>query len=163
MELFEGHSEEALRLYEVGLAQNYVNDDVYFAPVIAARGDRIGTLGALLQQLRTEPQLLQALFRAFTDPTFRASDRQEALALVATVKDDDEAARGALWLLKDYGRMQQFFTDNPATIWARSDPEWLKSEARKRMITYWRLPDYWRAHGFPPQCKAAGAADFSCP
>jgi adenylate cyclase len=163
MELFEGRSEEALRLYEVGLAQNYVNDDVYFAPVIAARGDRIGTLGALLQQFRTQPQLLQALFRAITDPTFRAGDRQEALGLVATVKDDEEAARGALWLLGDYGRMQQFFTDNPATIWARSDPEWLKSEARKRMITYWRLPDYWRARGFPPQCKAVGAADFSCP
>lgn len=163
MELYEGHSEQALRAYEVGLAQNYVNDDVYFAPAIAARGDRVGALGALLQQFRAEPQLLQALFRAITDPTFNAADRQEALTLVATVKDDQEAARGALWLLKDYGRMQQFFTDNPASIWARTDPEWLRSEARKRMIMFWQLPQYWRAHGFPPQCKPLGAAEFACP
>ncbi len=163
MELFEGRSDEALRLYEVGLAQNYVNDDVYFAPAIAARGDRIGAIGALLQQFRTQPQLLQALFRAVTDASFAAGDRQEALALVAAVKDDQEAARGALWLLKDYGGMQQFFTDNPATTWARTDPQWLKSEARKRMIIYWHLPQYWRAHGFPPQCHPLGNADFACP
>ncbi|MDE2136866.1 MAG: hypothetical protein KGJ68_05470 [Gammaproteobacteria bacterium] len=163
MELFEGRSQEALRLYEVGLAQDYVNDDVYFAPAIAARGDRLGALGALLQQFRTQPQLLQALFRAVADPAFSAGDRHEALALVAGVKDDPEAARGALWLLKDYDRMQQFFTDNPASTWARTDPDWLKSAARRRMIVYWRLPGYWRAHGFPPQCKAVGTADFSCP
>jgi hypothetical protein len=140
-----------------------VNDDVYFAPAIAARGDRIGTLGALLQQFRAQPQLVQALFRAVTDPTFSADDRHEALGLVDSIKDQQEAARGALWLLKDYAGMQQLFTDNPATLWARTDPEWLKSEARKRMIMYWRLPEYWRAHGFPPQCKAVGSADFSCP
>ncbi|HEV2285904.1 MAG TPA: hypothetical protein VGR80_07660 [Steroidobacteraceae bacterium] len=163
MELFEGRSQEALRLYEVGLAQDYVNDDVYFAPAIAARGDRLGALGALLQQFRTQPQLLQALFRAVADPAFSSGDRHEALALVAGVKDDPEAARGALWLLKDYDRMQQFFTDNPASTWARTDPDWLKSAARRRMIVYWRLPGYWRAHGFPPQCKAVGTADFSCP
>ncbi|HWZ61994.1 MAG TPA: hypothetical protein VNX02_03160 [Steroidobacteraceae bacterium] len=163
MQLFEGRTEEALRLYEVGMAQAYVNDDVYFAPALAARGDRVGALGALLQQFRTQPQLLQVLFRAIADPKFSAADRQEARTLVATVKDDQEAARGALWLLKDYERMQQFFTDNPATIWARTDPEWLKSGARKRMIVFWRLPEYWRAHGFPPQCKPVGTADFACP
>jgi adenylate cyclase len=163
LELYEGRTEQALRRYEVGLAQNYVNDDVYFAPAIAARGDRIGALGALLQQFRTQPQLLQALFRSFADPTFSPADRQEALALLDTVKDDPEAARGALWLLKDYERMQSLFTDTPATIWARSDPEWLGSQARKRTIERWRLPEYWRAHGFPPQCHPAAAADFACP
>jgi adenylate cyclase len=163
MQLYEGRTDQALHLYEVGLAQNYVNDDVYFAPAIAARGDRIGTLGALLQQFRAQPQLVQALFRAVADPTFSAGDRHEALGLVDSIKDQQEAARGALWLLKDYAGMQQLFTDNPATLWARTDPEWLKSEARKRMIMYWRLPEYWRAHGFPPQCKAVGSGDFSCP
>ncbi|MGP8032730.1 MAG: tetratricopeptide repeat protein [Steroidobacteraceae bacterium] len=163
LELCAGRTDEALRLYEVGLAQDYVNDDVYFAPAIAARGDRIGALGALLEQFRARPQLLQALFRAVTVPKFSDADRKQALALVDTVKDDQEAARGAVWVLKDYERMQQYFTDYPATIWARSDPEWLKSQTRKRMIVSWRLPEYWRAHGFPPQCKPLGAGDFTCP
>jgi adenylate cyclase len=163
LELCAGRTEQALRLYEVGFAQDYVNDDVYFARALAARRDRIGALGVLLAQFRSQPQLLQALFRAVTDPGLTAADRQEALALVDTVRDDQEAARGALWILKDYERMGEFFTDNPAVLWAQSDPGWLKSPARKRMIESWRLPAYWRAHGFPPQCKPVGATDFDCP
>ncbi|HEY2275890.1 MAG TPA: hypothetical protein VGH61_10340 [Steroidobacteraceae bacterium] len=163
MLLYEGHTDQALRLYEAGLAQNYVNDDVYFAPALAARGDRIGTLGALLQQYRTQPQLLEALFRAITDPAFGPGDRRAGLALLEPQRNDDEAVRGALWILKDYDRMGEFFTDNPAVLWTHSDPEWLKSPARKRMIEHWRLPEYWRAHGFPSQCKPLGAADFTCP
>ncbi len=161
-ELLEGHTEQALRLYEVGLAQSYVNDDAYFAPALAARGDRIGTIGALLQQYRSQPPLLQALFRALTDPTFSAADRQEALALAEAVRDDHSAAIAALWILKDYDRIVQISTDFPV-YWLPGDPAWLKSPARRRMIERWRLPEYWRAHGFPPQCKAVGTADFSCP
>lgn len=163
LRLLDGHIDEGLRLYEVGLAQDYVNDDVYFAHAIAGRGDRIGTLGALLEQYRSQPQLLQALFRAITDRGFSAADRHGALALVDKVRDDQEAARGALWVLKDYDRMEEFFTDNPATLWARGDPDWLKSPARKRMIERWQLPQYWRARGFPPQCKPLGSNDFECP
>jgi adenylate cyclase len=161
-ELLEGHIEPALRLYEVGLARGYVNLDAYFAPAIAARSDRVGTIGALLQQYRSAPPLLQALFRALTDPTFTAADRQEALALVEAVRDDHSASIAALWILKDYERIVGISTDFPV-YWLPGDAAWLKSAARKRMIERWRLPEYWRAHGFPPQCKAVGAADFSCP
>jgi hypothetical protein len=139
-----------------------VNDDVYFAHAVAARGDRIGALGVLLEQFRSQPQLLQALFRAITDPAFSEGDRKDALALIDKVRDDQEAARGALWVLKDYDRMGEFFTDNPANLWAR-DPDWLRSPARKRMMERWQLPEYWRARGFPPQCKPAGSNDFVCP
>jgi TolB-like protein/tetratricopeptide (TPR) repeat protein len=162
VELYEGHTDQALRLYEVGLAEDYVNIDVYFAPVLASRGDRIGALGALLQQYRAHPPLLQALFRALTDPSFGAADRQEALALVEKLRDDPEASIGALWVLKDYERMAGFVTDS-RVFWLRSEPDWLRSPARKRMIEQWRIPAYWRAQGFPPQCRPVGGADFSCP
>lgn len=161
-ELLEGHTEQALRLYEVDLAQSYVNVDAYFAPAIAARGDRIGTVGALLQQYRSQPPLLQALFRALTDPGFSAADRQDALALVEAVRDDHSAAIAARWILKDYDRIVEISTDFPV-YWLPGDAAWLKSPARRRMIERWRLPEYWRAHGFPPQCRAVGTADFSCP
>ena len=161
-ELLAGHTEPALRLYEVDLAQGYANDDAYFAPAVAARGDRIGTIGALLQQYRAYPSLLQALFRALTDPTFNGADRQEALALVEAVRDDHSAAIAALWILRDYDRIVEISTDFPV-YWLPGDAAWLKSPARRRMIERWRLPEYWRAHGFPPQCRAVGAADFSCP
>jgi tetratricopeptide (TPR) repeat protein len=163
IELYTGAVDEALRRYEVGLAQNYANDDVYFARPVAARGDRIGALGVLQVQFHSQPQLLQALFRAITDPAFSATDREQALTLVDSIKDDQAAARGALWVLRDYDRMQQYFTDTPVEIWARGDADWLKSQARRRLIDSLRLPEYWRAQGFPPQCKPVGAADFACP
>jgi adenylate cyclase len=160
VELCEGHTEPALRLYEVGLTQDYTNIDVYFARAVAARGDRIGLIGVLLQQYRTQPQLLQALFRALTDPSFSPRDRQEALALVKP-RDDTDVGLGAVWILKDYDRVGEFFTDTPP-FWVPGDADWLKSQARKRLMERWRLPEYWRAHGFPPQCKPVGAADFVC-
>jgi hypothetical protein len=46
--------------------------------------------------------------------------------------------------------------------WYRFDAAFLKSEARKKLIRQWRLPEYWRKHGFPPQCHAVGADDFAC-
>ena len=160
-ELIAGRTEQALRLYEVDLAQGYANVDAYFAPAIAARGDRIGALGALLQQYRTQPLLVQSLFRALTDPAFSAADRQEALALVARVHDDHTAAIAALWMLKDYDPIVDISTDFPV-YWLPGDPAWLKSSARKRMIERWQLPQYWRAHGFAPQCQPLGTADFTC-
>jgi len=163
VDLFAGRTERALRLYEAGLEQGYVNADVYFAPAVAARGDRVGTLGVLLQQYRDKPPLLQALFRVLTDPSFGAADRREALALVDPTHDNQEGAIGALWLLHSYDAIVSVVTDFPGILWARSDPEWVRSQARKRMIERWRLPEYWRAHGFPPQCRAVASADFSCP
>ena len=162
VELGEGHTDEALRLYEVGMQQDYVNMDVYFAPAPAARGDRVGALAALLQQYRAHPALPQALFRVLTGSAFGTADRQDAIALAAGLRDDQEAALGALWTLKGYDRMVGFTTDT-RVFWLRSEPDWLKSAARKRMIEQWRIPEYWRAHGFPPQCQPVGSADFTCP
>jgi TolB-like protein len=162
VELCSGHTDQALRLYEAGLVRDYVNADVYFAPALAARGDRIGTVGILEQQYRAHPPLLEALFRALTDPAFSATDRQQAVALVDKLRDEQEAALGALWILRGYDQMAGLVTDT-RVFWVRSEPEWLKSPARKRMLEQWRIPGYWRAHGFPPQCKPVGPADFACP
>jgi len=30
------------------------------------------------------------------------------------------------------------------------------------MMNQWRLPEYWRKHGYPPQCNAVGGTDFDC-
>ena len=163
LELCAGRTEEGLRLYEAGMARGYADVDAYFAPAAAARGDRLGVLGILLQQYRARPQLLQALYRSLTDPHFGPAERQEALPLIDREHDDPEGAMGGYWLLKSYDRMLGVVTDAPIVIWARSDRDWLGSSARKSLIQRWRMPEYWRAHGFPPQCKPVGAADFACP
>ena len=36
------------------------------------------------------------------------------------------------------------------------------STAFKRILESMGIPTYWHAHGFPPQCRAVGAKDFTC-
>jgi len=43
-----------------------------------------------------------------------------------------------------------------------SKKTWLESEGRKQMMRYWHLPEYWRKHGFPSQCRPIGESDFEC-
>jgi TolB-like protein/Tfp pilus assembly protein PilF len=46
--------------------------------------------------------------------------------------------------------------------WNRTDPEFLKSPHRKRLIREAGVAEYWRENGYPPQCRAVGADDFNC-
>ncbi|MEL7545459.1 MAG: winged helix-turn-helix domain-containing protein [Pseudomonadota bacterium] len=32
----------------------------------------------------------------------------------------------------------------------------------REVAMHWNLPDYWRVHGYPPQCRAIGDDDFEC-
>jgi hypothetical protein len=51
---------------------------------------------------------------------------------------------------------------DPPIWWARDDAAWLKSQSRKQAMQRWHLPEYWRKHGFPPQCRPIGESDFEC-
>jgi adenylate cyclase len=159
--IVSGRTGEALREYETGLANGHWNADTLFARAAFARGDRIGALAMLAVQFKDRPQLVRPLFRALADPRFSERDRQEAISQV-DMKDKSDMAMYALWVLKAYEPLSTVVTDNPTVLWARDDPEWLRSKARKNMMVRWRLPEYWRKHGFPQGCKAIGAADFQC-
>jgi len=66
----------------------------------------------------------------------------------------------ALLLLNAYGEIKSSSMDPP--IWWERDDAWLKSQSRKRLIEFWHLPEYWRKHGFPPQCRPISESDFEC-
>jgi tetratricopeptide (TPR) repeat protein len=159
--LYLGRTDDALRFYEVGLESGYTLHHAAFAPAAAARGDRLGALSILAAQYQADPQLIRPLFRALTDPTFGDRDRQDALPLVNTAKNTHTFIPTALWMLKAYDKI---IADNydPPIWWARDDAAWLKSQGRKRAMQHWHLPEYWRKHGFPPQCKPIGESDFEC-
>lgn len=46
--------------------------------------------------------------------------------------------------------------------WFRDYPGLVESPARKQAMIVRGLPDYWREHGFPPQCRPIGEDDFEC-
>ena len=46
--------------------------------------------------------------------------------------------------------------------WERARPGWRNSAGFKRVLLKIGVLEYWREHGFPPQCRAVGANDFAC-
>ncbi|HEX2788853.1 MAG TPA: hypothetical protein VHN17_00335 [Steroidobacteraceae bacterium] len=159
--LYLGRTDDTLHLLEMGLEDGYLFNDVAMVSAVAARGDRFGALGILAREYQDDPQLIRPLFRALTDPTFADRDRQDALALVDQAKNTRSFIPSALLILKAYDKI---IVDNydPPLWWARDDPAWLKSPSRKQAMQHWHLPEYWRKHGFPPQCRPIGDSDFEC-
>jgi hypothetical protein len=161
--MFLGHVPDGLRIFEVGIENGHINTiDVTFAPTLV-RGNRLGALGILAGVYPGQVELNHLLYRALTDPAFGERDRQEALGLISAGATRWEDAQFALWLLKAYDQIPAVpLVEAPTIWWARDDPGWLKSPARKALMKQWRLPEYWRKHGFPPQCQPIGASDFEC-
>src|SRR5579871_1440476 len=156
-----GRTDDALHLLEVGMQNGYIFNDVAVLPALAARGDRIGILGILAVTYKDDPQLIRPLFRALTDPAFSQSDTREAAAIVQSAKNTATFLPIALFMVKAYDKIVATGSD-PPFWWARNDAAWLRSPARKQAIRYWHLPEYWRKHGFPPQCTPLGEYDFEC-
>jgi hypothetical protein len=46
--------------------------------------------------------------------------------------------------------------------WERFPPTFRGSAAFKRTLENLGVTEYWRAHGYPPQCRAVGEKDFAC-
>ena len=162
-DIYLGQVQDGLRLFQTGLENGQSNTvDMAFAPALG-RTNRLGTLGLLAETYRGQQVLNHLLFRALTDPTFGERDRQEALHLIGAGATMTEGSQWALLLLRAYDRVAAVpLVEGPTIWWARDDPAWLKSPARKALIRQWRLPEYWRKHGFPPQCQPIGESDFEC-
>lgn len=158
--MYAGRTDEAMRLLETSLESGYLFNDVSFVTMVAARGDRIGALNILAREYQDDPQLVRPLFRALVDPAFTERDRQDAIALAKRAKNSPTFVPSALLLLRAYGDITSS-PDDPPIQWAR-DEAWLKSASRKRLMQQWHMPEYWRQHGFPAQCRPIGDADFEC-
>ncbi len=78
-------------------------------------------------------------------------------------------------LISRYGAAPHFWMGNfPKTVaiqdtlsgsivtWEKYPPGFQKSPAFKAMMVRDGVLAYWREHGFPPQCRAVGAQDFTC-
>jgi adenylate cyclase len=53
-------------------------------------------------------------------------------------------------------------TPTAAVFWDAAFASYRRSPQFKARIKNFGVYDYWRKHGFPPQCRAAGTDDFAC-
>ncbi len=163
--LHQGREDEALALFEAGLAEGFSNSNLPFAAAYAKRGDRAAARAVVALSLLETPRLISTIHAALTGEPISQNARAEALSLIpAAAQHSFGDAQGARLYLKDYAGILK--DPNPLSgqdpHWARHDAEWTASPIRKAYIRRLRLPEYWRKHGFPPQCKAVGIDDFAC-
>ncbi len=161
LRLTQGREDEAIELYQLGLRRGVFNRNLQFAPVYAARGNKDMALTLQVTPLGDVPSLIEPIFRSLTDPTFSTSDRKNAITLLDSLSEQVTQASEVRLLLRDYENIPIADTSfHP--WWTRQDPGFLKSPGRKKLMVAWKLPAYWRKHGFPPQCKPVGKDDFEC-
>lgn len=104
----------------------------------------------------------ELLYRALTDPEFNFEKEAQVFEIEYRAIHGNYNVGSYLFhfMLKQYDQLSPSFTH---TIWwRRTDPDFLKSPHRKRLIREAGLPAYWHEVGFPPQCRAVGDNDFEC-
>jgi TolB-like protein len=166
--LYLGKTDVAVELFRQGLAAGFtVNRSASFVPTLVHRGDLVGAT-LLLSELGVGPELGAILLRALQRPGSVSSADVSVIEryLAENGKSDDQSigpARMRLWL-GEYDRIAgaRDFSRDTIVQWEPGFPGFRNSTGFKDVLERIGVPDFWRGHGYPPQCHAVGAKDFSC-
>jgi TolB-like protein/class 3 adenylate cyclase len=168
---FQGDDERALELLMEVLADGYAAFEPHLFGDLLAQSGQEAALLMLIQNavefyagLDEAPWTVEPLYRAFVDPTFDLDlglERFEARLRAQGYSEERVASFAALYhtVFRAYDRVQPTVS---AIYWlpALSAPE--HAAARRRMLEHFDLPAYWRANGYPPQCRPVGEDDYEC-
>ena len=155
--LFGGRADEALVLYEQGLARGFNDNRANsFIEPLVRRGNRFAAI-LLMRELGWPVEIQQAAVAA-----------GEAPPDVAALLQRHPEAR--IWqyqlglLLRDYPLAAAYETPSVSLVehWDIAYEGLAASPAFKRILARLNVPTYWRQHEFPPRCRALGESDFEC-
>jgi hypothetical protein len=154
--------------FERGVADGFVpNRADSFVPVLVQRGDRIAAR-LLLERLGVKPELAAIFIEDMAHP---GAAHPDAEALIARNLPADQRgfalqlgrAKAYLWLgAFDLEVQDPDNNTDQLVAWERFPPAFRGSAAFKRTLVNLGVDQYWREHGYPPQCRAAGGNDFAC-
>ncbi len=163
--LLAGREDEAIALFESGVAKGFVNSrsENFVAPILA-HGRRTEAL--LLMGVATmPPELREALVKSLDHPE---APHPNARALVERYAADPgvdpvTVSHLSLWL-GDYNAVGA--SDDRVTqeivAWDRYPATFRNSPGMKLKLERMGALAYWRAKGYPPQCHPVGDKDFTC-
>jgi adenylate cyclase len=168
----EGGYDEAvahlMKIFETSHQESYPQ----FLGIAARQGDEV-LLTMMLRDLADivgpgARWMVPELRRALSDEDY---DRDAALArFEARLRVEHPESPGAAdpytvtsWRLafRAYDRIPRI-SGSLGWWWGVGYPGLAESPHRREAMIQARLPEYWREHGFPPQCRPVGADDFAC-
>jgi len=167
--LFAGKEDEAIALFENGIAKGFVSSrtENFIAP-LWARGRRTEAL-LLLGVGTMAPDLRDALITTLDHPEKPFANARAMVERHASDPELDPAlgtiAVPQLYLwLGDYDSVGTSDDRVTTTIvaWDRHPATFRNSPGMKLKLEKMGVVAYWRAKGFPPQCRPVGGNDFTC-
>ena len=165
--IYLGEKQKAYTLFEQGIAQKGTAYAQIFAFSLAADGDYRSALLALKVYFLAFQDVTppEPLIRALMEPGFdhEAELRQFIIEMEARTGKEFDWSKASSFIgvaFRSYENIHP--TVNLADWWNPAFPHFLASPHRKRVIREMGVYDYWRASGFPPQCRPVGDDDFEC-
>ncbi len=164
--LSRGDVDEALVLFEKGVAEGFVAGRAQnFIGPLLQRGDWLSAR-LLMGHLVKKPDLAEILLHALEAGKVPHPDA-EAIAKRCEAEEGLITHHGKAGVYIWLGAYDQVATaldlnSDTAVQWERIPASFRNSAGFKRTLERLGVVTYWRKHGFPPQCRPVGDADFEC-
>jgi TolB-like protein/DNA-binding winged helix-turn-helix (wHTH) protein len=156
-----GETDRAVREYRTLVANSAPPDDAILLLAFIERGDE-ASVQQVVASLAHEQRLPDVVLNALRDPH---ADRIAARrALRNWLRASDFNKRKVFAITLELGAYDMIYTGQGSffPLWLPESPEYRQSGAFKHFVREMRIDQYWREHGFPPQCRPVGEDDFSC-
>lgn len=166
--LYLGEENAAIESFEQGALRGFTGIVEPFIRLYAEKGNKAAVIAYLYDRYAVEsahPQFIELDYRVLMDKSYKFEQERSLIETMWTAAgytiDWDNDTYSAFY----YGyfeKISEEITNYIPLKWRRYPIEWRSSPYRKNLIIRDKLPDYWRVHGFPAQCKALPNNDFSC-
>ena len=158
--LFQGETDAALGLFQQGMARGFnSNRGQSFVEPLIRRGNVFAAI-LLMREIGWPVEIQQAVIA-------RIAEGRTTPGIEAKVRSHDVSERWKFelgLLLRDYELAAADVSPNSSYVehWDQAYEGLRATPAFKHILEQFNVPAYWRAHGFPPQCRALDAQDFVC-
>jgi len=164
--LFAGDTERALEIHETVLRHGFFGNADPFLYLYIATGEERTALIAIAGANAANGinNATGYEYRAMTDPAFDYQAEKTLIDQAYIPAGESEPVISLTYpdYLLRYRRYDELKSSELAYWWYPYPLEFRNSPHRKRLMRLTGLPEYWRKHGFPPQCRPQGADDFEC-
>ncbi|MDH5584872.1 MAG: hypothetical protein OEY82_13480 [Gammaproteobacteria bacterium] len=164
--LFAGDTERALEIHETVLRHGFFgNSDPFLYLYIATGEERTALIAIAAANAASGINNATAYeYRAMSDPAFDFEAEKTLIEQAYVPPGETEPVISLTYpdYLLRYRRYDEMQSSEMAYWWYPHPQEFRNSPHRKRLMRLTGMPEYWRKHGFPPQCRPVGADDFEC-
>lgn len=158
-----GRDEEAMRVMREALDEGSWLADFAFLPLLARMGEELA-----FKLTTASPDLLggwrrhDELWDAYQHPERDYSELIESMQWFLESEGRDSSHSIETLQLVAIPLRDDWRSFDPVMLWDASLQRYRRGDAFKNFMRKSGVYDYWRAVGFPPQCRPVGADDFEC-